>query len=235
MVEIDWNAVNTRELCKLFAEQVRRGNRPNTYLNSVGYAEVEKGMKDRLGIEVSKLQIKNKWDKLKEDFKAWKKLLLRQTGTGWCPIKGTIVMDDEWWKKARAVSVELLLTCCIFVFISGCIYVVFASFRTFQAVENSGNKDSKMKRNYKCVLVASLVLVQIIGLRIWRVLRKDKMAPMKKTQQRVQLILVKIAPMKGTHKRIHLLSMKMAKEHQGLSKKKARSRKQGLHYSFKRQ
>ncbi|XP_025799548.1 L10-interacting MYB domain-containing protein-like [Panicum hallii] len=74
MVEIDWNAVNTRELCKLFAEQVRRGNRPNTYLNSVGYAEVEKGMKDRLGIEVSKLQIKNKWDKLKEDFKAWKKL-----------------------------------------------------------------------------------------------------------------------------------------------------------------
>jgi hypothetical protein len=76
-------------------------------------------MKDRLGIEVSKLQIKNKWDKLKEDFKAWKKLLLRQTGTGWCPTKGTIVMDDEWWKKARAVSVELLLTCCIFVFISG--------------------------------------------------------------------------------------------------------------------
>jgi hypothetical protein len=167
MVEIDWNAVNTRQLCKLFAEQVRRGNRPNTYLNSVGYAEVEKGMKDRLVIEVSKLQIKNKWDKLKEDFRAWKKLLLRQTRTGWCPIKGTIVMDDEWWKKARAVSVELLLTCCIFVHISGCIYVVFASFRTFQVVENSGNKNSKMRRNSKCVLVASLVLVQIIGLRIW--------------------------------------------------------------------
>jgi hypothetical protein len=55
MVEIDWNAVNIRELCKLFAEQVRRGNRPNTYLNSVGCAEVEKGMKDRFGIEVSKL------------------------------------------------------------------------------------------------------------------------------------------------------------------------------------
>jgi hypothetical protein len=33
-------------------------------------------------------------------------------------------MDDEWWKKARVVSVELLLTCCIFVYISCCIYVV---------------------------------------------------------------------------------------------------------------
>ncbi|XP_025823605.1 L10-interacting MYB domain-containing protein-like [Panicum hallii] len=93
-----------RELAGVYKllDAVCRGNHPNTYLNSVGYAEVEKGMKDRLGIEVSKLQIKNKWDKLKEDFKAWKKLLLRQTGTGWCPIKGTIVMDDEWWKKARA-------------------------------------------------------------------------------------------------------------------------------------
>ena len=105
MVEIEWNTENTRIICQLFAEQVRRGNRPNTCLNSVGYAEVEKGLKERIGIDATKTQIKNKWDKLKEDLKAWKKLMMRQTGTGWCPIKGTIVMDDEWWKKAKAVSV----------------------------------------------------------------------------------------------------------------------------------
>ena len=29
---------------------------------------------------------------------------VRQTGTGWDPIKKTIAMDDEWWKKARAIS-----------------------------------------------------------------------------------------------------------------------------------
>ena len=73
-------------------------------MNALGYAEVEKGFKDRTGIVATKSQIKNKWDKLKEDFKAWKKLMLRQTGTGWDPIKKTIAMDDEWWKKARAVS-----------------------------------------------------------------------------------------------------------------------------------
>jgi len=88
----------------LFAEQVGKGNRPNTHLNALGYAEVEKGFKERTGIVATKVQIKNKWDKLKEDFKAWKKLMLRQTGTGWDPIKKTIAMDDEWWKKARAVS-----------------------------------------------------------------------------------------------------------------------------------
>ncbi|CAD6229761.1 unnamed protein product [Miscanthus lutarioriparius] len=102
MPEIDWNSENTRVLCMLFAEQVGKGNRPNTHLNALGYAEVEKGFKERTGIVATKVQIKNKWDKLKEDFKAWKKLMLRQTGTGWDPIKKTIAMDDEWWKKARA-------------------------------------------------------------------------------------------------------------------------------------
>jgi hypothetical protein len=54
MVEIDWNVENTQVLCKLFAEQVVRGNHPNTYLNSVGYAEVEKGLKDRFSIVPTK-------------------------------------------------------------------------------------------------------------------------------------------------------------------------------------
>ena len=43
MLEIDWNSKNTRVLCMLFAEQVGKGNRPNTHLNALGYAEVEKG------------------------------------------------------------------------------------------------------------------------------------------------------------------------------------------------
>ncbi|XP_066344631.1 uncharacterized protein [Miscanthus floridulus] len=105
MPEIDWNSENTRVLCMLFAEQVEKGNRPNTHLNALGYAEVEKGFKERTGIVATKVQIKNKWDKLKEDFKAWKKLMLRQTGTGWDPIKKTIAMDGEWWKKARAINI----------------------------------------------------------------------------------------------------------------------------------
>jgi hypothetical protein len=88
------------------AEQVAKGNRPNTFLNQVGYAAIEKGFKERTGFELTKNQIKNKWDKLKEDFKAWKKLTMRQTGIGW--NNGTIDMDDEWWKKAKAVSACML-------------------------------------------------------------------------------------------------------------------------------
>jgi hypothetical protein len=42
------------------AEQVEKGTWPNTFLNSVGYAAVDKGFKDRTGIELTKGQIKNK-------------------------------------------------------------------------------------------------------------------------------------------------------------------------------
>nr|XP_034593975.1 uncharacterized protein LOC117855704 [Setaria viridis] len=45
--------------------------------------------------------MKNKWDKLKIDLTTWKKLMRKQTGTGWDAARGVIDMDDEWWKKAR--------------------------------------------------------------------------------------------------------------------------------------
>jgi hypothetical protein len=47
------------------------------------------------GIELTKTQIKNKWDKLKIDWTIWQKLMRLQTGTGWDSAKGIIVMDNE--------------------------------------------------------------------------------------------------------------------------------------------
>ncbi|XP_004966823.1 L10-interacting MYB domain-containing protein-like [Setaria italica] len=95
MPKIYWNSENTRVLYMLFAEQVGKGNRPNTYLNALGYAEVEKGFKDRTGIVATKVQIKNKWDKLKEDFKTWKKRLFQDIpGCGKFKKKG-LENEDE--------------------------------------------------------------------------------------------------------------------------------------------
>lgn len=50
---------------------------------------------------LKKSQLKNKWDKLKADLGAWRKLMRKQTGTGWNWDKGTINMDAEWWKKTK--------------------------------------------------------------------------------------------------------------------------------------
>ncbi|TVU39357.1 hypothetical protein EJB05_12770, partial [Eragrostis curvula] len=78
-----------------------KGNRPNTHLNAVGYSEVEKGFKERTGLVLQMTHMKNKWDKLKKDFKVWNKLMLKQTGCCLDSSKGTIFVDDEWWKKTR--------------------------------------------------------------------------------------------------------------------------------------
>ncbi|CAN6233018.1 unnamed protein product, partial [Urochloa humidicola] len=89
----------TTLICKLFATQVQKGNRPNTHLNSAGYEEVADSFYQRTGIHATKLQLKNKWDKLKPDFIAWQKVL-KCTGLG-RNAAGEIVMDKEWWKKTK--------------------------------------------------------------------------------------------------------------------------------------
>jgi len=44
-------------------------------LNSVGYDEVAESFYQMTGIHATKLQLKNKWDKLKPDLVAWQKIL----------------------------------------------------------------------------------------------------------------------------------------------------------------
>ncbi|KAJ1254381.1 hypothetical protein BS78_K072900 [Paspalum vaginatum] len=85
---MDWSVPeHVSIVCSLFAEQVEKGNWPNTHLNAVGYAEI---------------QLKNKWEKLKGDLTTWRKLMRSQTGTGWDHLIQTIEMDPEWWSKIKA-------------------------------------------------------------------------------------------------------------------------------------
>ncbi|KAL5655136.1 hypothetical protein ACJX0J_034455, partial [Zea mays] len=85
---MDWSvSEHVFIVCSLFAEQVQKGNRPNTHLNVVGYTEVSSRFFQITGIELSKTQLKNKWEKLKCDLTAWRKLMRRQTGTGCAKFK----------------------------------------------------------------------------------------------------------------------------------------------------
>ncbi|WVZ84856.1 hypothetical protein U9M48_031840 [Paspalum notatum var. saurae] len=101
--DMDWSVPeHVSIVCSLFAEQVEKGNRPNTHLNAVGYAEVCSRFFEMTGIELTKTQLKNKWEKLKGDLTAWRKLMRRQTSTGWDHLRQTIEMDPEWWRKIKA-------------------------------------------------------------------------------------------------------------------------------------
>ncbi|PPD98144.1 hypothetical protein GOBAR_DD04816 [Gossypium barbadense] len=54
----------------------------------------------------SQRQLKNRWDALKKEWKAWKKLKGEDTGLGWNPIKRTVDVSDEWWESRLRVAPE---------------------------------------------------------------------------------------------------------------------------------
>ncbi|KQK13149.2 hypothetical protein BRADI_1g08333v3, partial [Brachypodium distachyon] len=83
----EWTEDNTRIITKLFVEQVRLGNRPNTHLPPATYEEVARKFKMLTDKEYKQSQLKNKWDKLKGE--------PEEDG------KNTVIQDVEWWKKAK--------------------------------------------------------------------------------------------------------------------------------------
>ncbi|KAK5846607.1 hypothetical protein PVK06_002901 [Gossypium arboreum] len=54
----------------------------------------------------SQRQLKNRWDALKKEWKAWKKLKGEDTGLGWNPIKKTVDALDDWWESRLKVVPE---------------------------------------------------------------------------------------------------------------------------------
>ncbi|XP_028553645.1 uncharacterized protein LOC114580388 [Dendrobium catenatum] len=47
---------------------------------------------------IALLQLKNKWDQLKKEWKLWKDLKKGAAGFGWNSKQKTIDASDEWWK-----------------------------------------------------------------------------------------------------------------------------------------
>ncbi|KAK5784591.1 hypothetical protein PVK06_039117 [Gossypium arboreum] len=58
------------------------------------------------GKAFSQRQLKNRWDALKKEWKAWKKLKGKDTGLGWNPIKRTVDAPDDWWESRLKVVPE---------------------------------------------------------------------------------------------------------------------------------
>ena len=114
----EWNDENTRILTELFVEQVNMGNRPNTYLTPAAFEEVAVQFKVRTGLEYKHTQLKNKWDKLKQDYNIFKRLKLRETGGGWDHERNTVKQDPGWWKLAAEVSFHAFV--CVFLLQNFC-------------------------------------------------------------------------------------------------------------------
>ncbi|XP_021800027.1 L10-interacting MYB domain-containing protein-like [Prunus avium] len=99
-----WNSHNIVIFCDLCIKEVEAGRRPGTHFNKDGWENLKLNFKKETGHEYGKVQLKNKWDALKIEWKLWKELVGKETGLGWNPSKGTVDASDEWWTNKIQIN-----------------------------------------------------------------------------------------------------------------------------------
>ncbi|XP_056698163.1 L10-interacting MYB domain-containing protein-like [Spinacia oleracea] len=94
-----WTDQSTKIYCEVCAEEVTAGNRPHTHFNKIGWSNVIKKFYERTGKKFDQKQLKNKWEKLKIEYTAWKNVVDKEAGLGWNHERNTIDAPDDWWEK----------------------------------------------------------------------------------------------------------------------------------------
>ncbi|GJW39887.1 putative nuclease HARBI1 isoform X1 [Tanacetum coccineum] len=102
-----WDTSTHITFVELCLEEVKNGNRPRTHFNKIGWTNLEKNLKARLGKVFNKQQLKNHWDTMRKDFKLYDRLMRIESGLGWDPVKKTIDATPEWWDEKIEADPDL--------------------------------------------------------------------------------------------------------------------------------
>ncbi|KAG7940705.1 hypothetical protein I3843_16G000800 [Carya illinoinensis] len=94
-----WTDKMLEDYVDICVSGIYAGNRPWTHFNKVGWKNVVNKFSEKIGKEFNYKQLKNKWDSLKKDWNIWTKLVGKETGLGWDPVKKTVDATYEWWAK----------------------------------------------------------------------------------------------------------------------------------------
>ncbi|MFQ6666885.1 hypothetical protein Gotur_033083 [Gossypium turneri] len=98
-VKAMWDKRLTEIFCDICIKEILKGNRPGTHFTKDGWLKIMTNFEKETGKAYSQRQFKNRWDALKKERKAWKKLKGGDTALGWNPIKRTIDAPDDWWES----------------------------------------------------------------------------------------------------------------------------------------
>ncbi|CAI9294005.1 unnamed protein product [Lactuca saligna] len=77
--------------------EVKKGNRPTSHFNKVGWENLKKYMKEKTGKNYERKQLKNKWDIMKKEWKLYDRLIRIETGIG--GTRSLIYASPEWWEE----------------------------------------------------------------------------------------------------------------------------------------
>ncbi|MFQ6623560.1 hypothetical protein Gotur_003727, partial [Gossypium turneri] len=94
-VKAMWDKRLSEIFCDICIKEILKGNRPGTHFTKDGWLKIMTNFEKETGKGFSQRQLKNRWDALKKEWKAWKKLKGEDTGLGWNPIKRTVDASDE--------------------------------------------------------------------------------------------------------------------------------------------
>ncbi|KAI8022760.1 L10-interacting MYB domain-containing protein [Camellia lanceoleosa] len=96
----NWDWENTRIYLELVVKEIDTGNRPHMSINPNGYRSLAKTYEAATGLTHSMKQLKNRYNQLKAEWRAWSKLMDSRkgpTGIGFDQETRLINASDEWW------------------------------------------------------------------------------------------------------------------------------------------
>ncbi|XP_042474806.1 L10-interacting MYB domain-containing protein-like [Macadamia integrifolia] len=89
-----WTQSEQDYLLKLMVEQVKVGNKSSSTFNKGGWNNIKKGLEEKTNRSFTMVQLRNKMNKMRFDYSAFKKLL-DTTGFGWNSVTRTCTVEDE--------------------------------------------------------------------------------------------------------------------------------------------
>ncbi|MFQ6653460.1 hypothetical protein Gotur_024857 [Gossypium turneri] len=95
-VKAMWDKRLTKIFCDICIKEILKGNRPSTHFTKDVWLKIMTNFEKETGKAFSQRQLKNRWDALKKEWTAWKKLKGEDTSLGWNPIKRTVDTSDDW-------------------------------------------------------------------------------------------------------------------------------------------
>uniref|UniRef100_A0A9I9EKF7 Myb/SANT-like domain-containing protein n=2 Tax=Cucumis melo TaxID=3656 RepID=A0A9I9EKF7_CUCME len=111
VVEIDglkgegpWSNKSEALFVDLINEEVAKGNRPTTTFTKISWNYMRSQLNASTGYNYYHDQLKNKFNKLRQIYKDFKKILSDMTENGWDPLLGTINLEEEQWNELFKVN-----------------------------------------------------------------------------------------------------------------------------------
>lgn len=92
-----WDSEIVSIFCNLCMVEVEEARHPRIHFTKLGWENLIKNFCKAMGKEYNKLQLKNKWDALKNDWKLWKDLVGKEIGVGQNIQNKMIDASPEWW------------------------------------------------------------------------------------------------------------------------------------------